>query len=125
MRALLLAALPAAAAPASPGAVSFSYGGGTMDISLVGEGDAARVTFVPTGANASFLRYQGYINQTALSTAQSFTVTKAADHTILSRSGWSLNVSHVKPLVALRPLALRRGRCGTSRSAATSTRPPP
>jgi hypothetical protein len=74
---------------------------GAMTVSLCGEGDAARVVFTPTGANASFLRYQGYINQSALRTTQSFTVTKAAEHTILAREGWSLNVSHAAPLLAL------------------------
>lgn len=83
-------------------AVSFNYPQhGTMDIALVGDmGDGARVIFTPTGANRSFLRYQGYINQSALSTTESFTVTKETAHTILSRDGWSLNVSHVAPLVA-------------------------
>ncbi len=84
-------------------AISFDYPQhGTMDISLVGDmGDGARVIFTPTGANRSFLRYQGYINQSALSTTESFTVTKGIAHTMLSRGGWSLNVSHAAPLVAL------------------------
>ena len=84
-------------------AVSFDYPHhGTMDIALVGNrGDAARVVFTPTGANASFLRYQGYINQSALTTTEKFAVTKGNSHTLLARDGWSLNVSHDTPMVAL------------------------
>ena len=97
------AAVEATVSTAASTAVSFDYPQhGTMDIALVGDnGDAARVVFTPTGANASFLRYQGYINQSALTTTESFTVTKGTSHTILSRGGWSLNVSHDAPTVAL------------------------
>ena len=90
-----------AAAAAAAAAVSFSYDHGDMVVALAGEGDTARVTYTPKVANASFLRYQGYINQSALSTAEQFTVTKAAAHTILARPGWSLNVSHAAPMAAL------------------------
>ena len=83
-------------------AVSFAYAdGAVMIVALAGEGDVARVTMTPHGANASFVRYQGYINQSALSTTQRFTVTKAAEYTVMARAGWSLNVSHAAPTVAL------------------------
>eukprot|EP01051_Picozoa_sp_SAG22_P005310 SAG22_NODE_311_length_12629_cov_20.911891_5_plen_1434_part_00 len=102
------AALSAAAAAtalhisaSATAAVNFSYPLGDMTVSLCGEGDAARIVYVPHGANASFLRYQGYINQSALTTALGFTVAKGTAHTVLARDGWSLNVSHAAPTVAL------------------------
>ena len=92
---------PAVAAVTGATAVSFNYAQqGTMEVSLVGAGDAARVQYIPSGANASFLRYQGYINQSALNTTEEFTVTKKGSYTILARSGWNLNVSHVAPLIS-------------------------
>ena len=80
----------------------FNYtDGSTMKITLVGEGDTARVTYVPKGANVSFQRYQGYINQSALVSTQSFSLTKSAEYTILARPGWNLNVSHRRATAAL------------------------
>jgi len=62
---------PGAGAGAGAPAV-FSYpDGSTMGVRLVGAaGDSARITFTPAGANASFLRYQGFINESALATTQ-------------------------------------------------------
>ena len=55
------------AAAAGGGSQTFSYAdGSTMTVALVGEGDVARVTVVPKGANEDFPRYQGFINATAL-----------------------------------------------------------
>eukprot|EP01079_Euglenida_sp_SAG-EU17-18_P004935 gene4935-5074_t len=55
-------------------------------------GDAARVTVVPRGANESFLRYQGFINASALAPPQAFTVhANTSSYAVLSRPGWSLN----------------------------------
>eukprot|EP01050_Picozoa_sp_SAG11_P008928 SAG11_NODE_809_length_7082_cov_6.205785_4_plen_916_part_00 len=100
---VLLALLAAAAAESAEraAAVSFAYADGDMVVALAGEGDVARLTYTPKDANASFLRYQGYINHSALSTVERFTVNKAAAHTILARTGWSLNVSHAAPMAAL------------------------
>jgi hypothetical protein len=82
--------------------VNFSYPGGVMRVALVGEGDVARVTYVPTGANASFLRYQGYINTSALSSEQGFALSKtAAGSTVLARPGWSLTVGRDTPTASL------------------------
>lgn len=37
--------------------IKFSYpGAGVLKVALIGEGDGARVTYVPNGANESFLR---------------------------------------------------------------------
>ena len=100
---IALAALSAAGDTATVATSTFRYGypSGALAVALCGEGGTAHITFTPNGANASFLRYQGYINQSALATAQTFAVTKSAGHTILARQGWSLNVSHADPLVAL------------------------
>ncbi len=76
---------------------SFTYSdGGRLDVSLVGTtGEAARVTYVPNGANESFLRYQGFINASSLATNDAtFAITKSRAYTVLSRPDWSLNVSH-------------------------------
>lgn len=50
--------------------VSFSYpDGSSLLVRLAGAGgDMARVTFVPSGANTSFLRYQGFIRTESLAT---------------------------------------------------------
>ena len=84
-------------------ALSFSYSDGRLDVSLVGEaGEAARVTYVPKGANESFLRYQGFVNASALAShGAAFTVEKSGAYTLLSRPGWSLNVSHSVAVAAL------------------------
>lgn len=77
--------------------------GSMLTVSLAGHaGDAARVTVVPAGANASFQRYQGFINDSALTpTARFRVVADSADYTVLSRPGWSLNVSKARPVVSL------------------------
>ena len=65
--ALTLVGLVLVAAAAGGGSQTFSYAdGSTMTVALVGEGDVARVTVVPKGANEDFPRYQGFINATAL-----------------------------------------------------------
>ena len=50
---LLLAAGAAGVAPAK---VAFQYPTGAMTVTLCGAGDTARVVFIPTGSNGSFLR---------------------------------------------------------------------
>ena len=83
----------------------FRYSGGVLNISLVGAGDAARVVYVPSGANPNFLRYQGYINQSALElAAATFAKTSVGSqdgYTVLARPGWALNVSHAEPMAQL------------------------
>ena len=77
--------------------------GSTLSVSLAGSaGDTARVTVVPKGANSSFRRYQGFLNATALTPAETFTVgANTSTYTVLARPGWSLNVSRVVPTVSL------------------------
>ena len=77
--------------------------GSTMKVALAGDaGDSVRITYVPRGANMTFHRYQGFINQSALVTTEKFTVAaNTSSYTILTRPGWSLNVSRVDAMAAL------------------------
>ncbi len=77
--------------------------GSTMNIELAGwSGDTARVTVIPKDADLNFLRYQGYINTTALITNTKFDVqVNDSNYAILARPGWKLNVSKVVPTVSL------------------------
>ena len=102
--------LPATAAAAAAGHQSLEFGpypdGSTMTVALAGgAGDAARVTVVPKGANASFLRYQGFMNASALAPPAPETFAIGANtsaYVILTRPrGWSLNVSRLRPVVSL------------------------
>jgi hypothetical protein len=51
--------------------------------------------------HARLISYQGFLNETALNTAEEFTVTADGRCTVLSRGWWSLNVSHAVATAAL------------------------
>jgi hypothetical protein len=51
--------------------------------------------------HARLISYQGFLNETALNTAEEFTVTTAGRCTVLARGWWSLNVSHAVATAAL------------------------
>ena len=77
--------------------------GSTMSVALAGNaGDSARITYIPRGADTGFHRYQGFINQSALTTTEKFTVSaNTSAYTILVRPGWSLNISRLAATAAL------------------------
>eukprot|EP00662_Eupelagonemidae_sp_cell21_P039586 gene39586-6771_t len=95
------------AAPAALALDTVEFGpypdGSTLTVALAGgAGTAARVTVVPKGANASFMRYQGFINATALAPSARFAVeANTSAYAVLARPGWSLNVSRLRPVVSL------------------------